>query len=76
MTKEMDIVPQKQRVAIVTGGANGIGRAIASEFRKAGCAVCVIDKQPNDYFTGDLADEETLEIFVQKVIKDYGMWTI
>lgn len=63
---------QEQYVAVVTGGANGIGKTIASEFRKAGCTVCIIDKQPNDYFTGDLADEKTLVAFVQKVIADYG----
>lgn len=31
------------RVAIVTGGANGIGRAIASSFVREGCRVAVVD---------------------------------
>lgn len=33
------------KVAVVTGGAQGIGRCIAEEFQKAGATVCVIDKQ-------------------------------
>lgn len=62
----------QNRIAVVTGGAQGIGRTIAEEFRKAGARVCVIDLQPNDYFAGDLADQKTLEEFAQKVIADCG----
>lgn len=56
----------------MTGGAKGIGKAIAEEFRKAGAYVCVIDLLPNDYYVGDLADQTVLEDFVRKVIEDYG----
>ena len=49
----MDI---KDKIAVVTGGAQGIGRCITEEFRKAGAHVCVIDKQQGDHFVGDLAD--------------------
>ena len=62
----------KDKVAVITGGAQSIGQAIADEFAKNGAAVCIIDRQPNDYFTGDLADEQTLRRFVHKVISDYG----
>lgn len=60
------------KVAVITGGASGIGRVICEEFKKEGAHVCIIDKQPNEYFIGDIANEETLQAFADKVIKQYG----
>ena len=62
----------KDRIAIVTGGAQGIGRCIADEFQKAGAHVCVIDKQPGNHFVGDIADKQVLERFAREVIQKYG----
>ena len=62
----------QNKVVIVTGGAQGIGKCIADEFRKQGANVCVIDKQPGDYFVGDLADQKVIEAFAQSVIEKYG----
>ena len=62
----------QNKIAVVTGGARGIGRCIREAFEAAGATVCVIDLLDNDYFVGDLADKETLERFADKVISDYG----
>ncbi len=63
---------EKKKTAVITGGAGGIGRAIAEAFRRKGLQVCIFDLKDNDYFTGDLAKEEDLRSFSDKVIKDYG----
>ena len=62
----------QNKVVVVTGGVQGIGKCICDMFREAGATVCVIDVQSNDYFTGDLASKETLEAFAAKVVADYG----
>ena len=60
------------KVVVVTGGANGIGKCIAGEFKKLGAHVHVIDVAPGDHFVGDLADKATLERFAAHVIGLHG----
>ena len=60
------------KVAVITGGGAGIGRAIAEGFRREGAAVHIIDVAPGDWFTGDIADPDTLERFAASVAARSG----
>lgn len=62
----------QNKVIVITGGANGIGKCIAEEFQKNGAHVCVIDQADGDHYVGDLADKATLEDFARTVIEKYG----
>lgn len=61
-----------EKVAVITGGAKGIGRAIADTMREAGITVHIIDILPGDWFVGDVADKQTLEKFASSVIEKSG----
>ena len=58
----------KDKIVIVTGGANGIGRCITDEFRKQGATVYVIDMQHGEHFVGDISRKEVLEDFASEVL--------
>ena len=62
----------RQKTAVVTGGAGGIGKCIADEFRKQGVRVFVIDRAQGDHFVGDICDKKVLETFADAVIRECG----
>jgi NAD(P)-dependent dehydrogenase (short-subunit alcohol dehydrogenase family) len=73
------------KIAVVTAGANGIGRAITEEFIQGGASVAVIDidraglaRLNEDFgervftYNGDVAEEGTLKAFADAVIGRFG----
>ncbi|WP_426510813.1 SDR family NAD(P)-dependent oxidoreductase [Dactylosporangium sp. McL0621] len=66
-----------QRVAVITGAAQGIGRRTAEVLAGEGYLLAVIDRQPVAgfdalSFVGDVADEDDVERFATEVEARYG----
>ena len=62
----------RNKVIVITGGAGGIGKCIAEEFKKEGATVCIIDSAEGDHYVGDIGDKATLEAFAAEVIAKHG----
>jgi NAD(P)-dependent dehydrogenase (short-subunit alcohol dehydrogenase family) len=62
------------RVVIVTGGARGIGRAIAQALSDAGFEVAVVDREPGPFhaFTHDVADVDAHAALVEAIVTRLG----
>jgi len=62
----------QDKVVVVTGGAQGIGKCCAECFEREGATVHVIDIQQGPWFVGDLANKADLERFAAEVIAKSG----
>jgi NAD(P)-dependent dehydrogenase (short-subunit alcohol dehydrogenase family) len=61
------------KVAIVTGGAQGIGRAIADGLEAAGATVVVADlNPPEDGIRADVSSEADVDALVREVVDRHG----
>jgi NAD(P)-dependent dehydrogenase (short-subunit alcohol dehydrogenase family) len=76
----------QDKVCVITGGANGIGRCIAESFLRHGANIAVIDTDGNAgeqlmiqseesrclFYCGDITEERVLTEFSRLVIEKYG----
>lgn len=78
----------KDKICVITGGANGIGACMAKEFAASGASVAFIDTDRAGgermletirsnggsalFFCGDIAEEDILRSFADKVANEYG----
>jgi NAD(P)-dependent dehydrogenase (short-subunit alcohol dehydrogenase family) len=60
------------KVALVTGGASGIGAAIARAFAAKGATVAVADLASGGGYTCDVSDPASVESTVAAVVEDFG----
>ncbi len=69
----------KEKVAVITGGAQGLGQAMAERFADEGATVIAVDMKALTYEknqvigkTLDVTDTKAVQAFYDEIIKEYG----
>ena len=62
----------ENKIVVITGGANGIGKTTKEFFEAEGAIVEVIDVVKGDHYVGDIGRKEVLEAFADYVIDKHG----
>ncbi|WP_414053732.1 SDR family NAD(P)-dependent oxidoreductase [Macrococcus equi] len=60
----------KNKVVIITGAAQGIGKHMAETFRNHNAKVYDIDIQPGCFVQGDISDTAVIDKFVKEIINE------
>jgi NAD(P)-dependent dehydrogenase (short-subunit alcohol dehydrogenase family) len=68
----MNLLRLEGKIAVVTGGANGIGAATARMLERAGAAVSIFDIQEVDGFSVDVTNEAAVKEAFARVVTQSG----
>lgn len=60
------------KVAVVTGGASGLGAATAQVLASAGARVAILDRDPQAPYAADVSDAAQMEAAIARILADCG----
>ena len=64
----------RNKIVVITGGAGGIGKCIADQFRNNGAEVCVIDTAEGDHYVGDIGSGKYWKLLQKPSLRNTDGW--